>query len=108
MSSLFRRRRVAPAVLIAVLALTGTASAAVVGLPSDGTQANGTQPSFNASIVKSVDGGLTWRNPWGMVSRDGAAPPFNNGRIGPGRVRRGQLQKDRSHRGGEASQHGRG
>ncbi|HEY2297484.1 MAG TPA: hypothetical protein VGH43_07130 [Jatrophihabitans sp.] len=45
---------------------------------SKGAQQHGIQPSFNASIVKSVDGGLTWRNSWGMVSRDGAAPPFDD------------------------------
>jgi hypothetical protein len=45
---------------------------------SAGAQQNGIQPSYNASIVKSVDGGRTWRNSWGQVSRDGAAPPFDN------------------------------
>ena len=44
---------------------------------SYGLQANGLQPSFNASIVKSVDGGHTWTNPWGTTSTDGAAPPYD-------------------------------
>ena len=56
MSSLFRRRRVAPAVLIAVLALTGTASAAVVGLPSDGTQVN---DDAAAGIDRTRDAGVS-------------------------------------------------
>jgi hypothetical protein len=43
---------------------------------SKGLEANGLQPSFNASIVKSVDGGKTWTNPWGQTARDGAAPPY--------------------------------
>jgi hypothetical protein len=43
---------------------------------SDGKQANGLQPSFNASIIKSVDGGKTWTNPWGATGHTGAAPPY--------------------------------
>jgi hypothetical protein len=63
MSSLFRRRRVAPAVLVAVLAITGTASAAVVGLPSDGTQVNddpavGIDPNQDAGASDVVGGSL--------------------------------------------------
>ena len=41
---------------------------------SYGKQANGLQPSFDASIVKSSDGGRTWTNPWGVTSGHGAAP----------------------------------
>ena len=44
---------------------------------SYGKQANGLQPSFNASIIRSVDGGKTWTNPWGRTSQDGAAPPYD-------------------------------
>ncbi len=40
-----------------------------------GQQDKGLQPSYNASIMKSVDGGLTWTNPWGTTSTNGAAPP---------------------------------
>jgi len=43
---------------------------------SDGKQTHGLQPSFDASIIKSVDGGKTWTNPWGLTARDGAAPPW--------------------------------
>jgi hypothetical protein len=43
---------------------------------SRGKQANGLQPSFDASIIKSVDGGETWTNPWGRSSHFGAAPPY--------------------------------
>ena len=72
MSSLFRRRRVTPAVLLAVLALTGTASAAVVGLPSDGTQVNddpavGIDPQQDAGVSDVVGGSLvpgTPNVPW--------------------------------------------
>ena len=35
---------------------------------------NGLQPSFDASIIRSTDGGKTWTNPWGRTSTDGAAP----------------------------------
>ncbi len=41
---------------------------------SVGGQLNGLQPSVDASIIKSTDGGRTWTNPWGKTSRDGAAP----------------------------------
>src|SRR4051794_28934572 len=63
MSSLFRRRRVAPAVLVGVLAITGTASAAVVGLPSDGTQVNddpavGIDRNQDAGVSDVVGGSL--------------------------------------------------
>lgn len=43
---------------------------------SRGKQANGLQPSFDASIMKSTDGGRTWTNPWGRSSTDGAAPRY--------------------------------
>ena len=42
-----------------------------------GQQDHGLQPSYNASIMKSTDGGKTWTNPWGTTSADGAAPPWN-------------------------------
>ena len=42
-----------------------------------GLEAHGLQPSFNASIMKSVDGGRTWTNPWGVTSRTGAAPAYD-------------------------------
>ena len=63
MSRLFRRRRLAPAALVAVLALTGTASAAVVGLPADGTQVNddpavGIDPHQDAGASDVVGGSL--------------------------------------------------
>jgi hypothetical protein len=45
---------------------------------SVGNQENGLQPSFNASIVKSIDGGRTWTNPWGTTRRNGAAPPWDS------------------------------
>jgi hypothetical protein len=72
MSRLFRRRRVAPAVLVAVLAFAGTASAAVVGLPSDGTQVNddpavGIDPTRDAGLSDIVGGALvpgTPNVPW--------------------------------------------
>ena len=41
-----------------------------------GLEANGLQPSFHASIMKSVDGGRTWTNPWGATAHNGAAPPY--------------------------------
>jgi hypothetical protein len=44
---------------------------------SYGKQADGLQPSFNASIIKSTDGGKTWTNPWGTSSASGAAPPWD-------------------------------
>ncbi len=43
----------------------------------DNDQTIGLQPSFNASIIKSVDGGKTWTNPWGTTSSDGAAPQYS-------------------------------
>lgn len=43
-----------------------------------GKQANGIQPSYDASIIKSLDGGRTWTNPWGTTSHDGAAPPWDS------------------------------
>ena len=63
MSRLFRRRRFAPAVLVAVLAFAGTASAAVVGLPADGTQVNddpavGIDPNQDAGVSDVVGGSL--------------------------------------------------
>jgi hypothetical protein len=45
---------------------------------SRGRQSNGIQPSFDASIMKSLDGGRTWTNPWGTTSADGAAPPWDS------------------------------
>ena len=50
-------------VLVAVLALTGTASAAVVGLPADGTQVNddpavGIDPNQDAGVSDVVGGSL--------------------------------------------------
>lgn len=44
---------------------------------SYGKEANGLQPSFDASIIKSVDGGHTWTNPWGLTSSTGAAPTYD-------------------------------
>ena len=63
MSRLFHRRRLAPAVLVAVLAFAGTASAAVVGLPADGTQVNddpavGIDPNQDAGVSDVVGGSL--------------------------------------------------
>jgi hypothetical protein len=77
MSRLFRRRRVAPAVLVAVLAFAGTASAAVVGLPSDGTQVNndpavGIDPNQDAGVSDVVGGSLvpgTPNVPWGAFEQ---------------------------------------
>lgn len=43
----------------------------------DSDQSVGLQGSFNASIMKSTDGGLTWTNPWGTTNAAGAAPPYN-------------------------------
>ena len=43
----------------------------------DKDESNGLQPSFNASIMKSTDDGVTWTNPWGKTSADGAAPPYS-------------------------------
>jgi hypothetical protein len=43
---------------------------------SIGQQANGLQPSRDASIIKSTDGGRTWTNSWGVTSADGAAPAW--------------------------------
>jgi hypothetical protein len=45
---------------------------------SVGLQANGLQPSFDASIIKSSDGGRTWTNPWGVTGSNGAAPPYDS------------------------------
>ena len=42
-----------------------------------GQQQKGLQPSYNASIMKSVDGGVTWTNPWGVTSTNGAAPQWS-------------------------------
>jgi hypothetical protein len=72
MSRLFRRRRLAPAVLVALLACTGTASAAIVGLPSDGSQVNddpavGIDPNQDAGVSDVVGGSLvpgTPNVPW--------------------------------------------
>jgi hypothetical protein len=63
MTPQFRRRRVAPAALIALLAITGTASAAVVGLPADGSQVNndpavGIDPNQDAGLSDVVGGSL--------------------------------------------------
>lgn len=48
-----------------------------LGQCSRGKQGRGLQLSFNASIIKSVDGGKTWTNPWGGHGRTGAAPPYS-------------------------------
>jgi hypothetical protein len=45
---------------------------------SYGLETNGLQPSFNASIVRSSDGGITWTNPWGLTSTNGAAPRWKS------------------------------
>lgn len=45
---------------------------------SAGRQSGGLQPSSDASIIRSNDGGRTWTNPWGVTSRDGAAPAWSN------------------------------
>lgn len=37
-------------------------------------QGTGLQASFNASIMRSDDDGVTWTNPWHVTSTDGAAP----------------------------------
>jgi hypothetical protein len=63
MTRQFRRRRIAPAVLFALLAITGTASAAVVGLPTDGSQVNndpavGIDPNQDAGASDVVGGSL--------------------------------------------------
>lgn len=47
---------------------------------SYGKEANGLQPSFNASIVRSVNGGHTWTNAWGTTGPNGAAPPYDKKR----------------------------
>jgi hypothetical protein len=57
------RRRLAPAALIAALALAGTASAAVTGLPPDGSQVNddaaaGIDPTQDAGVNDVVGGSL--------------------------------------------------
>lgn len=44
---------------------------------SEGREAHGLQPSYNASIIRSVDGGKTWINPWGQKGDGGAAPPWS-------------------------------
>lgn len=44
---------------------------------SYGKQAHGLQPSFDATIIKSSDGGQTWRNPWGPAVPHGAEPPWD-------------------------------
>ena len=44
---------------------------------SRGKQTDGIQPSTNATVIKSLDGGRTWTNPWGTTSPDGAAPPWD-------------------------------
>jgi hypothetical protein len=44
---------------------------------SAGRQGHGLQPSFNASIIRSVDGGKTWINAWGQKGSGGAAPPWS-------------------------------
>lgn len=43
---------------------------------SRGFQSNGLQPSRDASIIRSTNGGRTWTNAWGVTSRDGAAPAW--------------------------------
>ena len=45
---------------------------------SRGKQGDGIQPSTDASIMKSVDGGRTWINPWGRTSHNGAAPRWDS------------------------------
>lgn len=47
-----------------------------LGRCSAGRQANGLQTSYNASIIKSLDGGRTWINAAGVRSRFGAAPAY--------------------------------
>jgi hypothetical protein len=44
---------------------------------SAGRSAHGLQPSFDASIIASTDGGHTWTNPWGVTGRQGSAPAWN-------------------------------
>jgi hypothetical protein len=44
---------------------------------SYGKEAHGLQPSFDATIVSSSDGGRSWRNPWGVPRLHGAAPPWD-------------------------------
>jgi hypothetical protein len=68
MSRPFRRRRLAPAALVAVLALAGSASAAVVGLPLDGSQVNddpaaGIDPHQDAGASDVVGGSLVPASP---------------------------------------------
>lgn len=48
-----------------------------LGACSRGKEANGLQPSFDASIIKSTDNGHTWVNPAGVSSRHGAAPAYS-------------------------------
>ena len=72
MSRPFRRRRLAPAALVAVLALTGTASAAVVGLPADGTQVNDDpaariDPNQDAGVSDVAGGAVTAGKAQGAV-----------------------------------------
>src|SRR4051794_15031626 len=94
MSRLFRRRRVAPAVLVAVLAFAGTASAAVVGLPADHTQVNddpavGIDPNQDAGVSDVVGGSLVPgapNVPWGAFEQKSGTSQqifvraFKNGR----------------------------
>jgi hypothetical protein len=47
-----------------------------LGACSRGRQASGLQPSYNASIIRSTDGGRTWVNAAGVRSRFGAAPAY--------------------------------
>ena len=94
MTRQFRRRRVAPAVLVALLAITGTASAAVVGLPADGSQVNddpavGIDPGQDAGLSDVVGGSLvpgTPNVPWAAFEQKTGASQqifvraFKNGR----------------------------
>lgn len=61
--------RVGNAVYLAVARQLGRCSA--------GRQHHGLQPSYNASIVKSLDGGRTWINSWGVRGPHGSAPGFS-------------------------------
>src|SRR4051794_7796285 len=80
MSGLFRHRRVAPAALFAALALAGSASAAIVGLPPDGTQVNddpaaGIDPGRDAGASDVVGGALVPGAPavpWAVFEQDAA------------------------------------
>jgi hypothetical protein len=44
---------------------------------SVGHESNGLQPSYNSSIIKSTDNGVTWTNAFGVTSPNGAAPKWD-------------------------------